>query len=374
MRRRVALKVLGAVQAGDPILVERFHREGRAAACLDHPNIVRAFDIGSHNDMHYLVLEYVDGMNLHDFVQRNGPLDVARACHCASQVALGLQHAHENGLIHRDIKPANVLIDRQGVVKVLDLGLARFNKCTDQLTQRANPNSTVLGTADFLSPEQALDCSSVDIRADIYSLGATFCYLLTGHGPFPEGSLMKKLYYHQTTQPKPPSHYRSEVSPELDEVILRLLAKNPDDRYQTPIEVAQALEPWTQQSVPLPTEAEMPLRYAAESSASSSHPHATPRSTSDSSSKSLPPGKRPRITVDQSATWSQPTAAPAEDTATGKTSSRRTRPIRSAGVRALTPAPIDPLLQKSRRDRVFLWIAGLLLFVAVAGVSWVLLG
>jgi serine/threonine protein kinase len=324
--------------------------------------------------MHYLVLEYVDGMNLHDFVQRNGPLDVARACHCACQVALGLQHAHENGLIHRDVKPANVLIDRQGVIKVLDLGLARFNKSTDQLTQRANPNAAVLGTADFLSPEQALDCSSVDIRADIYSLGATFCYLLTGHGPFPEGSLMKKLYYHQTTPPRPPSHYRPEVPPELDEVILRMLAKSPDDRFQTPAEVAQALEPWTQQPVPLPTEVEMPVRCPAESGASSSHPKAAGRSgTPESSSKSLPPAKRQGNVVELGASWSQPTTAPADDTATGKTSSRRTRPIRSAQVRTATPPPADPTTQKRSRDRALLWTAGILFLVGLAGLGWMFL-
>jgi len=381
LRRRVALKVLGPEQSSDPHLVERFQREGQAAACLHHPNIVQAFDIGKHGEMHYLVLEYVEGMNLHDFVQRNGPLDLVRACHCIRQVALGLQHAHEQGLIHRDIKPANLLLDRQGVVKILDLGLARFNDSTDQLTQRANANA-VLGTADFLAPEQALDSSNVDIRADIYSLGTTFYYLLTGHGPFPEGSLMKKLYYHQTRQPDPPSAHRPGVPRELDEIILRMLAKQPADRFQTPAEVAKALEPWTQQPAALPTEAELPLRCGASSSPGSTHHRMEPPrsgvSAGQGSSLSLP-GNRPPSIGDASLSWCRTSPTSADDTASGKQANRPTQPIRSsARLPVVKPAPagLDPnrITRKQRwRDCAFLWTAGLLLVSAVAAVGWVLI-
>src|SRR5690349_6616166 len=188
MRRRVAVKVLPAAKAADPSSLERFYREARAVAALDHPNIVRAYDIDQDEGLHFLVMEYVDGTNLQDLVKKFGPLDVLRACHYVYGAAVGLQHAFELGLVHRDIKPANVLIDRSGVVKILDMGLARFfNDDEDALTRKYD--ETVLGTADYLAPEQALDSHAVDIRADIYGLGGTFFYLLTGQPPFPEGTV-----------------------------------------------------------------------------------------------------------------------------------------------------------------------------------------
>src|SRR5262249_41130507 len=157
----------------DPSLLERFYREARAVAALDHPNIVHAYDIDQDGDLHYLVMEFIDGLTLHELVSKIGPLDPLRAAHYIFQSANGLQHAHDSGLIHRDVKPGNLLLDRNGVIKVLGLGLARFHASEDGLTQRNNANS-LLGTADFLAPEQALDSHNVDIRADVYGLGATF--------------------------------------------------------------------------------------------------------------------------------------------------------------------------------------------------------
>jgi serine/threonine protein kinase len=258
MRRRVAVKVLPTAKAEDTSSLERFYREARAVAALDHVNIVRAYDIDQDDKLHFLVMEYVDGSSLQDIVKRAGPLDPIRAAHYIRQAALGLQHAHEvAGLVHRDIKPGNILVDRSGIVKVLDMGLARFfHDEDDVLTKKYDEN--VLGTADYLAPEQALDSHSVDIRADIYSLGATFYYCLTGRSPFNEGSVAQKLIWHQTRQPKPIRSVRADAPAELVAVIDRMMAKDPAQRYPTPQSVADALEPWTQQPIAAPPEEEMP--------------------------------------------------------------------------------------------------------------------
>ncbi|HJZ53676.1 MAG TPA: protein kinase [Gemmataceae bacterium] len=257
MRRRVAVKVLPIPKAEDKASLERFYREARAVAAVDHPNIVRAYDIDQDDNLHFLVMEYVDGTNLQDLVKKSGPLDVQRACHYIYGAAVGLQHAHEIGLVHRDIKPGNILIDRSGVVKILDMGLARFfNDDTDELTKKYDEN--VLGTADYLSPEQALDSHTVDIRADIYSLGATFYYLLTGSAPFPEGSVAQKLIWHQSREPRPIQSLRPAVTDELAAVIQKMMAKDQAKRYQTPSELMAALAPWVATPIPPPDERELP--------------------------------------------------------------------------------------------------------------------
>src|SRR5262249_41784002 len=158
-------------------------------------------DIDQDDKLHFLVMEFVDGANFQEIVKRGGVLAVDRAAHYVRQAALGLQHAHETaGLVHRDIKPGNILVDRNGIVKILDMGLARFfHDQDDILTKKYDEN--VLGTADYLAPEQALDSHAVDIRADIYSLGATFYFILTGRTPFAEGTVAQKLIWHQTRQP-----------------------------------------------------------------------------------------------------------------------------------------------------------------------------
>ncbi len=258
MRRRVAVKVLPTAKAEDPSSLERFYREARAVAALDHPNIVRAYDIDQDEKLHFIVMEYVDGASLQEVIKKTGPMNVLRAAHYIRQAALGLQHAHEAaGLVHRDIKPGNVLIDRNGFVKILDMGLARFfHDEEDMLTKKYDEN--VLGTADYLAPEQALDSHAVDIRADIYSLGATFYFCLTGRTPFTEGSVAQKLIWHQTRQPKPIRSLRPEVPEDLVRVVEKMMAKDPAHRYQTPLEVAQALEPFTQSEIGPPPEDEMP--------------------------------------------------------------------------------------------------------------------
>ncbi len=257
MRRRVAVKVLPAAKAEDPSSLERFYREARAAAALDHPNIVRAYDIDQDENLHFLVMEYVDGASLQEIIKKTGPMPVLRAAHYIRQSAIGLQHAHEAGLVHRDIKPGNLLVDRTGIVKVLDMGLARFfHDEEDILTKKYD--ESVLGTADYLAPEQALDSHGVDIRADIYSLGATFYFCLTGQPPFNEGTVAQKLIWHQTRQPKPIRTLRPEVPEQLAAVIGKMMEKDKAKRYQTPAEVAEALAPLTTRPIPPPPEVEMP--------------------------------------------------------------------------------------------------------------------
>ena len=184
MQRRVAIKVLPKDRVDDSSYLARFHREAQAAAALDHHNIVRAYDVDNDGNNHYFVMEYVDGRDLQRIVKEDGPLSYVAAAEYIRQAAEGLAHAHQAGLIHRDVKPANLLVDQKNVVKVLDLGLARFtDESKASLTVAFDEN--VLGTADYLAPEQALNSHGVDARADIYGLGCSMYFLLTGHPPFP---------------------------------------------------------------------------------------------------------------------------------------------------------------------------------------------
>jgi serine/threonine protein kinase len=242
MRRRVAIKVLPSSRAQSPSARERFFREARAVAALDHPNIVRAYDIDQDGELHYLIMEYIDGQSLFDAVQKSGPMAIEVAAGYIRQAALGLQHAHDRaGLVHRDIKPENILIDRKGVIKILDMGLARFFQDeNDLLTQQYDEK--VLGTIDYLAPEQLLDGDAVDIRADIYSLGATFYYCLAGQTLFGHGTAGLKRIWHQVRQPKPIRAIRPDIPEAIEQIIQKMIAKNPQDRYQRPIEVARALQ------------------------------------------------------------------------------------------------------------------------------------
>ncbi len=245
--RTVALKLIRKERLANPNVIRRFQREVRAAAALSHPNIVRAIDADEIDGTHLLVMELVEGaIDLSKLVKTKGPLPVPQACACIRQAALGLQHAFERGLVHRDIKPANLLLTADGqTVKVLDMGLARLDQglVADDKGNTLTKEGTVMGTPDYIAPEQALASHTVDIRADLYSLGCTFYYLLTGQGPFPGGSLTEKLLKHQLNDPEPVERLRPDVPPELARVIQRMMAKKPEDRYQTPAEVAAALLP-----------------------------------------------------------------------------------------------------------------------------------
>jgi serine/threonine protein kinase len=259
MRRRVAVKVLPP-DPSDPTHVQRYQREAQAIAMLDHPNIVRAFDLCREDNIHFLVMEYIDGASLQYLVDSRGPLAVHRAVNYIAQAALGLQHAGDAGLVHRDVKPSNLMLDWSGTVKLLDLGLARFSKRVDNVAQ-VSDSKTVLGTADYLAPEQARS-ASVDIRADIYSLGAVAYFVLTGKPPFDGGSVAQKLIRHQTEVPRPADAIRPEIPPGVAAVVARMLAKDPAERPQSPARVIAELRSWVA-DVPPPTPEEMPpTRFA----------------------------------------------------------------------------------------------------------------
>ena len=258
VKRRVAIKVLPTARSENPAALARFYREARAAGALDHPNLVKAHDVDCDNGLHFLVMDYVDGCSLQQIVARFGPLSIERSAHYIRQAAQALQAAHAAGLVHRDIKPANILLDRGGVIRVLDLGLARFFCDNEDPLTLKYDNNNVLGTADYVSPEQALNSHDVDIRADIYSLGATFYFLLAGRPLFPEGQITHKLIWHQTRQPTPLSQLRPDTPAELAAVVERTIDKDPNRRYQTPAEVVEALASWTMTPLPPPSAEEMP--------------------------------------------------------------------------------------------------------------------
>lgn len=243
MQRRVAIKVLPKHRVQDASYLARFLREAKAAAALDHRNIVRAYDVDNDGVNHYLVMEYVEGQDLQRMVRERGPLPFHMAAEYIRQAAEGLHHAHQAGLIHRDVKPANLFVDKNGTVKLLDLGLARFtNDERGSLTIAYDEN--VLGTADYLAPEQAVDSHRVDHRADIYGLGCTLYFLLTGHPPFCEGTLAQRIMKHQREAPPDIRRDRPDVPEDLVAICLKMMAKKPAQRYQTAAEVAQAMRLW----------------------------------------------------------------------------------------------------------------------------------
>ncbi|HZZ71464.1 MAG TPA: serine/threonine-protein kinase [Pirellulales bacterium] len=243
INRRVAVKVLPSSRIEDSSYLARFYREAQAAAAVDHRNIVRAYDIDNDGKNHYIVMEYVEGRDLQATVKENGPLDYESAAEYIRQAAEGLDSAHEAKLIHRDIKPANLLLDTKGIVKILDMGLARFSN-DDRASLTIAHDENVLGTADYLAPEQAVNSHTVDSRADIYSLGCTLYYLLTGHPPFTEGTLAQRIMKHQT-QPAPSIFLERKDAPqELVDICSKMMAKTPPKRFQTAGEVASALGGW----------------------------------------------------------------------------------------------------------------------------------
>jgi serine/threonine protein kinase len=248
MERRVALKVINRELFQKAEAVNRFHREVKTAAQLSHPNIVTSYDADQASDFHFMVMEYVDGVDLSQTVKDQGALPIADACDYIRQAATGLQHAHERGMVHRDIKPHNLMVTADGTIKILDFGLASLAPEANASPDTAAPRSdltvvgAIMGTPDFISPEQAKDARQVDIRSDIYSLGATLYFLLSGRVPFDDGSVMHKLQSHAQIEPAPLDAVRADVPEELVGITSRMMAKNPDERYLTPREVADALE------------------------------------------------------------------------------------------------------------------------------------
>ncbi len=255
MSRMVALKVVRPQLMSNKTVLKRYEREAEAAGKLDHPNIVKLFDAGEAGGRFYLAMEYVDGSDLSRLVKDNGALSVAEACEYMRMTALGLQHAHDNYFVHRDIKPSNLLVYGERAIpgtggraqlKILDMGLVRSMADDDspghtELTR----DGTVVGTPDYMSPEQAKNSSSVDARADLYSLGCTLYYLLRGVVPFPEGTPIDKLIRHQLDPVPDVRQGRSDIPHMVGDIVSKLLKKKPDERYQTAAEVAALLAYFT---------------------------------------------------------------------------------------------------------------------------------
>ncbi len=236
-----AIKVLPKSRVRDATYLARFQLEAKAIASLNHPNIVLAYDIDNEDDVHYIVMEYVDGIDLQQLVKRDGALDFSTAADIIGQAARGLEHAHSKGVVHRDVKPANLLIDSKSSVRLLDMGLALVSAGDDESLTVAN-NENVLGTADYLAPEQALNSHNVDHRADIYGLGCTFYFLLTGKPPFSDGTLAQRIAKHQTEMPTAIRQLRSDCPGELEGICVKMIQKDPRYRYQSAGDVAEVLE------------------------------------------------------------------------------------------------------------------------------------
>ncbi len=247
--RQVALKVLSRERMNNPRALARFRREARVGAQLQHDNLVRIYDAGEEEGHLFLVMEFIEGKNVGKLIAERGPLQAPVAVRVARQVALGLEHARLKGLIHRDVNPMNILLDRDGTAKLTDLGLAI---ALEEHGEAVTRDGATVGTFDYISPEQARHSRSIDIRSDIYSLGCSLYQMLTGRVPFPQPSLPEKLYLHQMVDPEPLESLIAEVPAGLSAIVRKMMAKLPEDRYTTPLEVARALEPY--QSGPLPLE------------------------------------------------------------------------------------------------------------------------
>jgi serine/threonine protein kinase len=238
LSRTVALKVLSPDQAADAPTLMRFRNEAQSAARLDHANIVRVYYLGEDRGIPFIVFEYIEGQNIRDLVAKRGPMSLPEAVSYTLQVAEALTHAARHEVVHRDIKPSNVLVTADGVAKLIDLGLARVQ---DPTANDLTASGVTLGTFDYISPEQARDPRTADVRSDIYSLGCTFFYMLAGRPPFPEGTVLQKLLQHQGDQPPEVRELRPDVPEEVSRLLRKMLAKDPRHRHQTPVELVEEL-------------------------------------------------------------------------------------------------------------------------------------
>jgi len=239
--RIVALKILPPEAARDPESVNRFKQEARAAAALDHENIARVYYCGEDQGLNFIAFEFVEGINLRQMIDRRGLLPAVECVRYMMQVAAGLNHAAERGVVHRDIKPSNILITPDGRAKIVDMGLAR-HLGSEAVNGGVTQSGVTLGTFDYISPEQALDPRRADVRSDIYSLGCTFYHALAGRPPVPEGTAAKKLRAHQYDQPLDPRELNPAIPDEVAAVLARMMAKDPAHRYQTPMELIAHLK------------------------------------------------------------------------------------------------------------------------------------
>jgi serine/threonine-protein kinase len=233
--RTVAVKVLSQDHI-DEDMIRRFRHEAQSAAKLDHPAIPHVYYVGEQDGWYFIVFEFIEGENIRDYVAKQGALSIRQAIIFLADIAEALQHASDRDVVHRDIKPSNVLVTHDGQAKLVDMGLAR----SQQIQSTANDltaTGVTLGTFDYISPEQARDPRLADARSDIYSLGCTLYFMLTGRPPFPDGTMLQKLLSHTSEAPPDPSQFRSDVPPQLTMMLSRMLAKHPEHRYQQPAEL-----------------------------------------------------------------------------------------------------------------------------------------
>jgi serine/threonine protein kinase/putative intracellular protease/amidase len=275
MNRLVALKLIRPDLTRNQKIVERFMKEVHVSAQQSHPNIVTAFDAQRDADSLFLVMEYVEGINLHDWIRKNGPLSIRQACHFALQIAQGLEHARRRALVHRDIKPKNLIVARNGRIKILDFGLATLHDTekaneTRELTQ----TGVVMGSPDFISPEQASDAKKADSRSDIYSLGCTLYFMLSGRVPFEYNSVAEKIGAHLHVPPPDPRTVRPDIPDDLAQYTLQMMAKSVDQRPQSYVEIMNFLRNYAKQSSDKPASSQheaLPVGpYAADDTISQS--------------------------------------------------------------------------------------------------------
>lgn len=383
--RTVALKVVRSSLVANPTVRGRYAREVQATRKLHHPNIVGIDDAGEADGKFFLAMEFVDGIDLARLMRDFRSLEVVEACEYVRQAALGLQHAHEHGLVHRDIKPSNIVVAGErhlpqatepAAVKVLDLGLARATDPDDMVAPDLTRDHTVVGTPDYMAPEQAKNSKLVDARADLYSLGCTFYFLLTGHPPFPTGNAIEKLMQHQLDRPAPLQALRPGVPAPVAEIIARLMAKLPEERFQTAAELAAALVPhavYPHGSVAVPVVTVRPGTQAQAPSGDTLPPRSTapaPAVGAGASSSSMPLDIPALTPVPQPVAPSDHTPRPADlaaalpKVAAGARRSTKRYPAAKpvSGRRARTPLPVAWLIG-----------AAVLLLVLVA-VVWVAVG
>lgn len=285
----VAIKIIKPEVFASPEGRQQFLQEVEAMARLDHPNVVQFCDADQFKDTYYFAMEYVDGTDLGKVIRLSGALPVHEACDYIRQAALGLQHAHERNLVHRDIKPVNLFLtlvaqetrsaadvlfatrselatardnratmQMKPIIKILDWGLACLRNPSGTNAADDEPTQSVVGTADYLSPEQARNPAGVDIRSDIYSLGCSLYFLLTGQAPYPDGSLMQKIIQHQQGEPRPIEEFRRDVPAPVAAIVKRMMAKQPEYRFQTPASAALALLPFTRRLPSLQSSGRLP--------------------------------------------------------------------------------------------------------------------
>ncbi|MEI8374746.1 MAG: serine/threonine-protein kinase [Planctomycetota bacterium] len=233
LARSVALKILSPEHAADRETVLRFQNEAQSAARLDHENIARVYYVGEDRGLHYIAFEFIEGVNVRDLVQSKGPLPLAEAVSYMLQVADALAHAAQRNIVHRDIKPSNLLVTPAGQAKLIDMGLARLRE-VDAIAADLTASGVTLGTFDYISPEQARDPRNTDVRSDIYSLGCTFFFMLTGRPPFLGGTMLQKLLQHQADQPPDLRQFRPELPEDVNRILQKMLAKDPRHRYSSP--------------------------------------------------------------------------------------------------------------------------------------------